>query len=223
MGEDRDGSGVGEPVLRWKKPDVGRQYPVVIPQTSDEFDGGRLGLQWQWQANERAEWWSLSARPGWLRLHAQTAEAGDLANAGNLLLQKLPARAFVVETRLEVVAPPASNAEAGVIVMGDQHAALVVRPRDNGAELVMRVNGAEVFSTAMRTPAAKLAVEVADGGLCRFAYAAGDGPLGRVGPEFQAVKGKWIGAKVGLFCLAADSSGRGHTDLDYFRFSPPLA
>ncbi len=27
----------------------------VVPQSSDEFDSERLGLQWQWEANEGAD------------------------------------------------------------------------------------------------------------------------------------------------------------------------
>jgi beta-xylosidase len=220
IGQDANADGIGEPVLRWKKPDVGRQYPVAIPQTSDEFDGDGLGLQWQWQANGRPQWYSLSARPGWLRLTAQPVEAGDFAEAGNLLLQKLPARAFAVQTTLELAATGAVR--AGLIVMGREHAALALRPRGQGAELVMLVNGAAVFSTQLAAPSAALAVEVADGGLCRFAYAQRDGePLQPVGAAFQAVKGYWIGANVGLFCISDDGRGTGQADFDYFRFSPP--
>jgi beta-xylosidase len=56
MGHDPDGDGKGEPVLVHAKPNVGRTYPVAAPQTSDEFEGAALGLQWQWNANPRPEW-----------------------------------------------------------------------------------------------------------------------------------------------------------------------
>jgi hypothetical protein len=40
---------------------------------------------------------------------------------------------------------------------------------------------------------------------------------------FQAVEGKWIGAKIGLFCRALDAGATtGHAEFDYFRFAPPL-
>ena len=221
MGEDRDGNGIGEPVLRHAKPNVGRQYPAAIPQTSDEFEGQRLGLQWQWHANGRAEWYSLSARPGRLRLNAQAAEGGDFAQAGNLLCQKFPARAFVAETRVEMDTTR-GEVQAGLIVTGGEHAALILQPAEQGAKLSLRVNGAEVFSRALAGRGARLGVEVLDGGLCRFAYAEGDGAaLQAVGPEFQVVKGKWIGAKVGLFCLTSAKRADGHADFEYFRFSPP--
>ena len=76
MGTDQDGQGLGQPVLTFKKPDVGRPWPVTVPQTSDEFDSSDLGLQWQWQANPKDQWFSLTARPGWLRLNAVPMPAG---------------------------------------------------------------------------------------------------------------------------------------------------
>ena len=56
MGEDYDGNGIGEPVATYKKPNVGKSYPVQVPQTSDEFDDTTLGLQWQWQSNFKDSW-----------------------------------------------------------------------------------------------------------------------------------------------------------------------
>jgi beta-xylosidase len=53
IGKDINEDGIGEPVNEDKKPDVGRVYPVINPQTNDEFDHNRLGLQWQWQANPK--------------------------------------------------------------------------------------------------------------------------------------------------------------------------
>ena len=37
IGEDKDGDGCGEPVRRYRKPTVGKTYPVETPAESDEF------------------------------------------------------------------------------------------------------------------------------------------------------------------------------------------
>ena len=96
MGTDPDGDGTGEPVLTFRMPDVGPSAPAAVMQMSDEFNGPALGLQWQWQANPQAAWWSLAARPGALRLTAAapTPGAASLWPVPNLLLQKFPAEAF---------------------------------------------------------------------------------------------------------------------------------
>ena len=45
IGIDNNNDGISEPVMEYKKPDVGKTYPVIIPQTSDEFNNEELGLQ----------------------------------------------------------------------------------------------------------------------------------------------------------------------------------
>ena len=50
IGNDKDGDGKGEPVARYRKPNVGRGSPLQVPQTSDEFKMRDLGLRRQWHA-----------------------------------------------------------------------------------------------------------------------------------------------------------------------------
>ena len=47
IGIDRDGDGVGEPVMKHRKPEL-RSSGVFQPAESDRFDNLKLGLQWQW-------------------------------------------------------------------------------------------------------------------------------------------------------------------------------
>lgn len=70
IGIDKDGDGKGEPVLTYKKPNVGKTYPVVTPQESDEFNNREPGLQWQWHANPKVTWSALIPNSGYLRLFA---------------------------------------------------------------------------------------------------------------------------------------------------------
>ncbi|HUI05688.1 MAG TPA: glycoside hydrolase 43 family protein [Verrucomicrobiae bacterium] len=128
MGVDADGNGVGEPVTTHRKPNVGKTNPVVVPQTSDEFDGNKLGLQWQWQANPKPEWYSLTARPGWLRLNAVArplAAANNIWTVPNQLLQKIPAPRFTATAKLEFN-PRAESDATGLVVMGEDYGALMV-------------------------------------------------------------------------------------------------
>lgn len=44
IGVDKNNDGKGEPVLTYKKPNIGKFFPIVTPQESDEFNN-KLGLQ----------------------------------------------------------------------------------------------------------------------------------------------------------------------------------
>ncbi len=58
----KDKDGCGEPVTTYKKPNVGKMYPVTTPPESDEFDTRHLGLQWQWHATNKIP---TDLRPIW--------------------------------------------------------------------------------------------------------------------------------------------------------------
>ena len=218
MGALNGAVAAGEPVLQHRKPNLPAAR-VAVPATSDEFSSSKLGLQWQWHANPQVEWFSLAQRDGWLRLFAVPAAAG-FSQTPNLLLQKFPARSFRVETRLEFN-PEQDEDEAGLVVMGNSHAALALRRNGARTEVIFRLNGNVEILGNLSKPELRLAVEVADGGLCSFAWQGADGGWVKAPAAFQAQPGKWIGAKTGIYCIGAPGkSVAGCGDFDYFRFAP---
>jgi beta-xylosidase len=230
MGVDTDGDGKGEPVRTWRKPSTGASSPIEAPPTSDEFDGQRLGLQWQWQANPRGDWMSLSASPGSLRLYAHPVPVADsLWMAPNLLLQKWPAPAFVVTTVLDV--SRAENGEsAGLVVFGQDYAWLGLHKTAAGLRLVLNVakdarggsGEREAASLDGWGPLLYLRVTVAGGGKCRFSVSADNSRFTPIGDEFVARPGVWVGAKVGIFAVARpDATRTGHADWAWFRVELP--
>ena len=230
LGEDRDGDGRGEPVAAWAKPRVTAAPHLAAPRTGDEFDGDRLGLQWQWQANPAADWWSLTAKPGALRLSAvPDPRPANLWPVAHLLLQKLPAPAFVATTRVDA-GELGVGEKAGLVVMGLDYAALVVertrdglivrrseaRDADNGAPEV----AGPALSVADRPLDLRLSVE--PDAVCRFAVSRDGRSFEAVGGPFVARPGRWVGARVGLFASGAGTSGaRGHADFEWFHVRPP--
>ena len=64
IGIDKNGDGKGEPVLTYKKPNVGKMYPITTPVESDEFNSNNLGLQWQWMANPQPYWYFTDPAKG---------------------------------------------------------------------------------------------------------------------------------------------------------------
>lgn len=58
---------------------------VVI---SDDFSNGRKNILWEWNHNPVDELWSLTERPGWLRLHTGT-KADNVFVARNTISQRM--------------------------------------------------------------------------------------------------------------------------------------
>lgn len=218
VGVDQNEGGVGRPVRQFGKPKSRATSRIAVPQTTDEFETPDLGLQWQWQSNHQDTWYSLSTRSGFLRLYPQFVLKGDFAKAGNLLLQKFPARTFCVETQLEL--PPGHvDLHAGVIVMGLEFAALDAQRTDAGYKLRLSMTpetrGDHVVPAA---ESLRLRINVAEGGVCTFGVVDEGSQFYQIGPAFHARPGRWIGAKVGIYCLTPDVlKAQGHADFDYFR------
>jgi beta-xylosidase len=222
MGNRRNGQIAGEPVAHHPKPGLPTAR-MTTPATGDEFNSSRLGLQWQWHANHQAGWFSLSARPGWLRLFAQPLPANDPALAPHLLLQKFPAREFAVDTMISL-SPDAADGAGGLVVMGNNHAVMALRLRGSVQELVLMENGRDLQSWPVPAKAVRLRVQVAEGGECSFAFADEHGAWTVLEHRFRATPGVWIGAKVGLIAWRPpDAHGAGWADFDYFRFSGSAA
>jgi beta-xylosidase len=230
MGVDKDGNGIGEPVETYKKPDVGHIYSAGAPQTNDEFNENVLGLQWQWQANYDSTWWSLSENSGYLRLFniSKPANSRNLYLVPNMALQKFPAEEFTVTTCLE----PQFSEEgemAGLIIMGLDYAYLMVRQTNSGMEVVQATcidaEHEKKEDVTDRTPVPEglifLRVQVRTGSVCQFSFSTDGNDFKKIGSEFKAREGKWIGAKVGLLALAAENCllDPGYADFDWFRIA----
>jgi len=82
---------------------------------------------------------------------------------------------------------------------------------------------AEVPSPAVSVPAGQplyLRVAVRPGAKCQFSYSLDGQQFTPLGTEFTAREGKWVGAKMGVFCLSPGTTATaGHADVDWWRVS----
>ena len=246
IGIDKDGDGCGDPVLTYRKPNVGKNYPNVNPQESDEFDHYTLQPQWQWQANINEKWAWYAGEKGFVRLYSfpVPADYKNLWDVSNLLLQKIPAPNFTATTKLTFTPDPRYCGErTGLVVMGMDYAGLIVEKRENGLVLSqiscknadrgaaeeskgeVALDQATVYLRAAFKDTGKK-IQKSEGGhdqiiLCRFSYSLDGKKYLPLGEEFQVREGKWIGAKTGVFCTRPSKkvNDGGWSDVDWFRIT----
>ncbi len=227
IGLDLDGDGVGEPVPAWPEPVVVGPEEQFMLQTSDEFDRPTLGLQWQWQANPRAGWASLTASAGNLRLRAVPHRVGtaNLWDLPHLLLQKLPGPSCRATARMRL-AHLNIGEQAGLVILGRDYAALRCLRQPEGFLLERAVcleadAGRGERREVVRKidePVMYLRLSVDSSAACRFS-ASDDGVLFTpVGDPFSARAGVWVGARIGLYCSSSvGGMDRGFAEIDWFR------
>lgn len=229
IGVDKDGDGIGDPVLVYKKPNIAKPMPIATPAESDEFNGVNLGLQWQWQANPQATWSFLNPAKGMLRLYTvkMPDSAKNFWEVPNLLLQKFPTEKFTAVTKLTFTPNiKLENEKVGLIIAGLSYANLAVKSKKDGNYLVYTTckaadkGKAEKEETIIKLSSNTiyLAVTVSEGAKCQFAYSLDGDQYTNINTIFEAEPGKWIGAKVGLFAVRdQQTNDAGFADFDFFR------
>lgn len=240
-----DVDGCGEPVLRHKKPDVGVQYPVDAPEDSDFFQGEKLGLQWQWNANYKESWYHLGKEG--LTLYAQPCGCRtQLCDVGNLLVQKWPAPRFQITTCL-YLENLAEGDVAGMVSLGGCYTALCAVKKGGKLYLQQRTGNwtrddeiRETVTAAGTREKEKTAegrggpadpevfpgeilyirMKVHDAVDISFEAGTSKDALYPVGRTTQATPGRWVGVKAGLFAIQEGPGEGGSLRAGYFVFEP---
>jgi beta-xylosidase len=224
--------GCGEPVLRYQKPDVGGVYPADAPEDSDFFEGDKLGLQWQWNANYRASWYELKG--GRLRLYAQTVDSRrQLCDVPNLLLQKWPAPEFQITVCLHLEAM-AEGDVAGMVSQCGHYTALAVVREKGSFYLQQRTGnwtGDDEVRTNLGTPGRQnasgeegtvlyLRMYVRQAVSVSFGVSRDEEHFEMVGETVEATPGRWVGVKAGIFAVHEGYGEGGSVAVDYFVYEP---
>jgi beta-xylosidase len=229
IGVDKGGDGKGEPVMVYKKPNVGKIFPIETPVDSDEFNSTSMGLQWQWQSNPKATWAFANAANGTLRLYSDKLpdSTENLWDAGNVLLQKFPAEEFTVTTKMNFTPnTKLENEKAGLVVMGFSYASISLKRKKDGVYIVYTLNKDavkgktenEVIISKFNDQTIFFRVKISAGGKCNFSYSIDGNNFTNAGEAFTAEVARWKGAKFGLFCTReTQTNDSGFADFDWIR------
>ena len=139
IGKDADGNGCGEPQHFYPKPSgCPTDVEPVYLAASDNFSSPVLGLQWQWLANSKTDFYSLTERPGALRLYCINPTGTPnpvLWNCANVLTQKLVCPAFTADFELDFSGLQ-QGCQAGILMIGGEYSALAFRKTSDSLKLV---------------------------------------------------------------------------------------
>lgn len=231
MGKDLDGNGIGEPISKLNKPNVGKQYPIQTPQESDDFNDGKAGIQWQWYGNSSITWSAQIPGTDYLRLFCiGKKELPNLWDAPNLLLQKLPAENFTTTTKVKLnIEWETTGKTAGILMMGQSYAYAGIS-YEEGSFWVKQVVCTDAISGSKEKVIAKkrlqknevfLRMEVkSPDANCVFSFSEDGKNFQPIGESFKAQKDLWISAKMGLFSVSEANVRMGsYADFDWFKVS----
>ena len=246
MGEQISGD-AGQPVMTHKKPDIGDEgrkalesfkkqnglADIYAPAVSDDFTGGKLGLQWQWNANHSDDWYELTGH-GIKLMALDKAVDTSIADVPNLLLQKWAAPQFAAVT--EMSADSLNEGDiAGMVSLGVEYGAVALRLR-NGEKEVASISGTQTFKNEKAYSDDKITVlEKLAGNVDKIFFRnrveslpmiekdvtrnriyldySVDGVNYKNVLSYEAAAGRWVGVKNGIFaCHENNGAGSAKTD-----------
>jgi beta-xylosidase len=207
---------IGQPVESHSAPKVGGAFRATRPQTSDEFTSRTLGPQWEWNHNPLDSHWSLTERPGYLRLKALPATS--LVSARNTLTQVLQARSQQITTKLQV-SGMADGQRAGLAMFQRLPGWIGVVQTHGRRELVFAAAGVETTVAAVGgAEFVQLRMQV-DAEQAQYAYSLDDGRTFQTAGSRVALSFSWWkGARPALFTYNTDPQvAAGSADFDWVR------
>jgi beta-xylosidase len=212
----------GRGVVTYKKPDVGKKYPIKVLPTSDEFNEAKLGMQWGWNHNPDSTKWSLSQNPGYLRLTTGKI-VSNLREALNTLTQRPfanynPSIPTIGVTKLETDKMKDGDI-AGLAVFQDPYAYIAVK-KINGSKYITMVNNGKTIDSMVVNLSTIFLRAVASNSSKKafFEYSFDNEKFIPFGNELSMRfnLSVFTGNKFCLFNYATKETG-GYVDFDWFR------
>ena len=232
----------GVPYKTCTKPNVGATYERKALPTNDPFRDDTPAMQWEWNHNPNDNYWSLTERPGWLRLKALPADGVNTAptplkQARNMLTQRIPVihgkESTPIKGTVKIdVSQLQEGDRAGICIFQDPYAFIAVEVKDGQKRLLWRQDVVS-SSTSTQPDEATRTMDIGDviylratinysDSKTRFHYSTNNKAFRALGSytTMGFNLSVFVGARFGLFCYnalaASESNSTGYADFDWF-------
>ncbi len=209
-------------ITTYKKPNVGKTYLIASFPTSDEFNDKTLSMQWGWNHNPDPTKWSLTEKPGHLRLKTASVTQ-TLTMARNTLTQRPFAKRDQTIPTIAVTKMDVSQMKdgdiAGIAVFQDPYAYIGIKQYGDRKYILMVNNCKTMDSVAINPNIVYLKMIASnDTQKATFEYSTDNKSFKQIGNELLMRFSLKIftGNKYCLFNYSTKQTG-GYVDFDWFR------
>ena len=204
---------------------------------SDDFSAEKLGLHWQWNHNPVDAAWSLTERPGWLRLKTSRV-VPNLYLAPNTLTQRMEGPTCSGSVKLDLskmkdgdcAGFSAFNSDAGVLMVKKNGRKWVLTLNEQSVKLserekaVQQVDDKVIATVPLTAPIIWLRIDAdfnVGRDVAQFYYSTDGEQWSQLGGDYK-LRFDWqrffMGSKFAIFSYATKRLG-GYIDVDGFNYS----
>jgi beta-xylosidase len=186
---------------------------------SDDFSGTSLTHEWEWNYHPRDDKWSLTERPGFLRLHAfKQLQRDNILKTGNCLTQRVyQSGRGEVTVKLDV--SRMTDGQSAGLCFYSKKAGWIGVTRENGVIKIVQVEdhhrapGPALTGTDLWLRAA-----ITSTGEVTWSHGSNGKDFTTLGAPHQCDWANYRGTRIGIFTCNNDSSS-GSVDIDGFSYA----
>jgi xylan 1,4-beta-xylosidase len=218
--------GSGRVEFSYLVPDL-PEYRWPTAPRCDNFEQAVLAPQWNFLRTPRHEFWSLSERPGYLRLQLQPERLAELASP-SFVGRRQQHSHFAAQTAFEFI-PQTAHECAGLALVqnNDFHFCLVVTlGTETVVRLIKRAKGVEEIVAERPITAGRVYLKVEAHGQAYSFYAASQPDQWlAVAPDVDGrilstpVAGGFVGAYVAMYASSNGQPSTNRADFDWFEYT----
>ena len=191
----------------------------------DNFDNSTLALHWHLLRTPRDESYSLTARPGYLRLHLRPQHLAEQSNP-SFLGRRQQHIHFTAETEMEFI-PRSDNECAGLVLIQNNnfHFRFVVTYEGEPLiRLIKRSHGQDEILASKPVPAGYYTLKVTAHEQSYSFYFSNDGLWHALAEHVDGrilstpVAGGFVGAFIAMYASSNGQSSTNHADFDWFEY-----
>ena len=196
---------------------------LVVGNDSFDYEEEKLGKQWQWNHNPDNEHWSVTERPGYLRLKTSHLTRCVL-NARNTLTQRTLGPKCQVTTAIEVANMKDGDA-AGLVALQSRFGTIGIRVIDGRKYICMTAKdgvGGEYLMEHVETELPRIYLRIIfdfknGRDIASFYYSKDGENYVFIGSNVKMLYtlDHFMGYRAGLYCYASKETG-GYVDFDFY-------
>lgn len=187
-------------------------------QRSDDFDNNSLSPQWQWNYQPRSEMFSLTDRPGWIRLKAfRPIESNKLLKSGNTLTQRSYRAPVNCVTIKMDISSMADGQNAGLCHFSSKSSSIGVAQKDGKRYLEYRNNDISTLGIELSTSYIWLQSRWGLDGKSLYYYSLDGDNFHSFGDYYELQWGNYRGDRIGIYSFN-NQKDDGFIDIDYLHY-----
>ena len=208
--------GIGTMIWSEKMPIVTSEKLKI--KRSDDFSEPQLQQQWHWNYQPNAQLFSLTERPGWMRMKAiRPIEAGNLMKTGNILSQRsYMTKQNDVTTCIDLQGLT-EGVHAGLCHYTKQNASVGVKYENGKKFIEYSIDGQWKEVVEIHSSTLWLRSRWGLSGVSYFSYSTDGETFITIPENYQLSWGNYKGDRIGIYCYNPLKE-EGYIDVDYLTY-----